>query len=45
MVNIVTKELVSDTSAGVKKDITKKLNDIDGDTQLLLENILPMSRL
>ena len=43
-VNIVTKELVADTSAGVKKDITKKLNDIDGDTQLLPENILPMAR-
>ena len=43
-VNIVTQELVADTSAGVKKDITKKLNDIDGDTQLLPENILPMAR-
>ena len=43
-VNIVTQQLVSDTSDGVKKDITKKLNDIDGDTQLLPENILPMAR-
>ena len=42
-VNIVTKSLVADTSAGVKKDITKKLNDVDGDTKLLPENILPMA--
>ena len=43
-ITLVTKSLVADTSAGVKKDITKKLNDIDGDTQLLPENILPMAR-
>ena len=43
-INIVTKELVADTSAGIKKDITKKLNSIDADTQLLPENILPMAR-
>jgi len=42
-VSIVTKSLVADTSAGVKKDITKKLNDVDGDTKLLPENILPMA--
>ena len=43
-ITLVTKSLVADTSAGVKKDITKKLNDVDGDTQLLPENILPMAR-
>lgn len=43
-VSIVTKSLVADTSAGVKKDITKKISDIDGDTKLLPENILPMAR-
>ena len=43
-INIVTKELVADTSAGIKKDITKKLNSVDADTQLLPENILPMAR-
>ena len=43
-ITLVTKSLVADTSAGVKKDITKKLNDIDGDTKLLPENILPMAR-
>ena len=42
-ITLVTKSLVADTSAGVKKDITKKLNDIDGDTKLLPENILPMA--
>jgi len=43
-ISLVTKSLVADTSAGVRKDITKKLNDVDGDTQLLPENILPMAR-
>jgi hypothetical protein len=40
-VSIVTNEMVTDYSNGVKKDITKKISDIDGDTKLLPANLLP----
>ena len=40
-VSIVTNEMVTDYSNGVKKDLSKKLNDVDGDTQLLPANIIP----
>jgi len=43
-VKIVTNEMVTDYSNGVKKDISKKLNDVDGDTKLLPANILPFAR-
>jgi hypothetical protein len=43
-VNIITQQLVTDYSDGVKKDISDKLDDIDSDSKLLPENILPMAR-
>jgi len=42
-VSIVTNEMVTDYSNGVKKDISDKIDDIDSDTKLLPRNILPMA--
>jgi len=43
-VSIVTKQMVTDYSDGVKKDISDKVDDVDGDTKLLPANILPFAR-
>jgi len=40
-VSIVTNEMVTDYSNGIKKDLSKKISDIDGDTKLLPANLLP----